>query len=164
MAAEGSVGDCLEGRVGGEQSANKDVVGEDRDYDRNSDEDDALPLTFHNKDDILRKLEVLKQLTHMGSEYVSREKKFTMVNFLIFVQKNVSTIRFQEIKIRPFQDFEKKAFFSLFLMRKRLSSGQKWFLRPYFPLIRGMFLLRSGLRFSFLALEVPEPRVRKRPY
>ena len=38
---------------------------------------------------------------HMGSEYVSREKKFTMVNFFIFVQKNVSTIRFQEIKIRP---------------------------------------------------------------
>ena len=101
---------------------------------------------------------------HMGSEYVSREKKSTMVNFLIFVQKNVSTIRFQEIKIRPFQDFEKKAFFSLFLMRKRLSSGQKWFLRPYFPLIRGMFLLKSGLRFSFRALEVPKPRVRKRPY
>ena len=40
-------------------------------------------------------------------------------------------------------------FFSLFLMRKTLSSGQKWFLRPYFPLIRGMFLLRSGLRFLF---------------
>ena len=100
---------------------------------------------------------------HMGREYVSREKKLPMVNFLIFVQKNVSTIRFQEIKIRPFQDFEKKAFFSLFLMRKRLSSGQKWFLRPYFPLIRGMFLLKSGLRFSFWALEVPEPRVRKRP-
>ena len=27
----------------------------------------------------------------------------------------------------------------------------------------GMFLLRSGLRFSFGALEVPEPRVRKMP-
>ena len=26
-----------------------------------------------------------------------------------------------------------------------------------------MFLLRSGLRFSFRPLEVPEPRVRKRP-
>ena len=48
-------------------------------------------------------------------------------------------------------------------MRKQLFSGQKWFLRPYFPLIRGMFLLRSGLRFSFRALEVPELRVRKRP-
>ena len=36
-------------------------------------------------------------------------------------------------------------------MRKRLSSGQKRFLRLYFPLIRGMCLLRSGLRFSFSA-------------
>ena len=27
-----------------------------------------------------------------------------------------------------------------------------------------MFLLRSGLRFSFRALEVPEPRVRKRSF
>ena len=67
-----------------------------------------------------------------------------MVNFLIFVQKNVSTIRFQEIKIRPFQDFEKKAFFSLFLMRKRLSSGQKWFLRPNF-ILRGMVVFGCGL-------------------
>ena len=47
----------------GEHLAKKDVVGEYNDYDRDSDEDDALPLTFHNKDDILRKLEVLKQLT-----------------------------------------------------------------------------------------------------
>ena len=48
----------------------------------------------------------------------------------------------------------KKAFFSLLLMRKRLSGGQKWFLKPYFPLIRDMFVFRSGLRFSFRALEV----------
>ena len=52
-------------------------------------------------------------------------------------------------------------FFLLFLIRKRLSSGQMWFLRPYFPLIRGIFVFRSGLRFSFWALEVPELRVRK---
>ena len=57
--------------------------------------------------------------------------------------------------------FEKKAFFSLLLMRTRLSGGQKWFLKPYFSLIRGMFVFRSGLRFSFRALKVPEPRVRK---
>ena len=99
---------------------------------------------------------------HMGLKHSSREKKLPMVNFLIFVQKNIYRIRFQEIKIRPLKGFEKKAFFSLFLMRKRLSSGQKWFLRPYFPLNRGIFLLGSGLRFSFRTLEVPEPRVRKR--
>ena len=39
--------------------------------------------------------------SHMGREHASREKKCTMVNFFIFVQKNVSRIRFQEIKIRP---------------------------------------------------------------
>ena len=80
------------------------------------------------------------------------------------MQKNVYRIRFHEIKIGSLEGFEKIEFFSLFLMRKRLYSGQKWFLRPYFPLIRGMFLSRSGLRFSFGALEVPEPRVGKRPY
>ena len=82
----------------------------------------------------------------------------TYGNFFIFVFKNVYRIRFQKIKIGPLKGFEKKAFFSLLLMRKRLSGGQKWFLKPYFPLIRGMFVFRSGLRFSFLALEVPDPR------
>ena len=57
------VGDCREGRVRGEHLVKKDVGSEDDDCDRDSDGDDALPLTFHNKDDILRKLEVLKQLT-----------------------------------------------------------------------------------------------------
>ena len=99
----------------------------------------------------------------MGPERASREKKLPMVIFLIFVHKNVYRIRFQKIKIGPLKGFEKKAFFSLLLMRKRLSGGQKWFLKPYFPLIRGMFVFRSSLRFSFRALEVPEPRVRKRP-
>ena len=86
-----------------------------------------------------------------------------MVIFLIFVYKNVYRIRFHKIKIGPLKGFEKKAFFSLSLMRKRLSGGQKWFLKPYFPLISGTFVFRSGLRFSFRALEVPKPRVRKRP-
>ena len=94
---------------------------------------------------------------HMGLKHASREKKCSMVNFLIFVHKNVYRIRFQKIKIGPLKGFEKKAFFSLLLMRKRLSGGQKWFLKPYFPLIRGIFVFRSGLRFSFRALEVPEP-------
>ena len=83
---------------------------------------------------------------------------------MIFVHKSVYRIKFQKIKIRPLKGFEKKAFFSLLLMRKRLSGGQKWFLKPYFPLIRGMFVFRSGVRFLFGALEVPEPRVRKRRF
>ena len=33
----------------------------------------------------------------------------------------------------------------IFCKQKTLSSGQKWFLMPYFPLIGGMLVLRSGL-------------------
>ena len=36
-----------------------------------------------------------------------------------------------------------RPFFSLFLVRKPLSSDQKWFLRSYVPLIMGMFLLKK---------------------
>ena len=78
-------------------------------------------------------------------------------------RKFCADFKYVNLKIELLQIFEKKSFSSLFLMRKPLSSDQKWFLRPYFPLIRGMFLLRSGLRFLFRALEVPDPRVRKRP-
>ena len=53
---------------------------------------------------------------HMGPEHASREKKLSMVNFLIFGQKNVSTIRFQEIKIRPFGDFEKMRFLCFYII------------------------------------------------
>ena len=60
---------------------------------------------------------------HMGSEYVSREKKLPMVNFLIFVQKNVSTIRFQEIKIRPFGDFEKMRFLCFYIIKSMARKG-----------------------------------------
>ena len=53
---------------------------------------------------------------HMGSEYVSREKKLPRVNFLIFVQTNVCTIRFQEIKICPLKDFEKMRFLCFYII------------------------------------------------
>ena len=59
----------------------------------------------------------------MGREYVSREKKLPMVNFLIFVQKNVSTIRFQEIKIRPFGDFEKMRFLCFYIIKSMAICG-----------------------------------------
>ena len=48
--------------------------------------------------------------THMGREHASREKKCTMVKKFIFMQKNVSRITFQEIKIRPLKAFEKMHF------------------------------------------------------
>ena len=52
-----------------------------------------------------------------------REKKLSMVNFLIFVQKNVSTIRFQEIKIRPFGDFEKMRFLCFYIIKSMARKG-----------------------------------------
>ena len=58
-----------------------------------------------------------------------------MVIFFFCAQKCIYRIRFQEIKTRPSGDFELGPFFSLFLMRNRLSSGQKWLLRAYLPLI-----------------------------
>ena len=101
---------------------------------------------------------------HMGPEDPSSRKKYPifllMPNFRKLQEdsKNVSLqIRSKgPQKLGPFSHFSS--------WEKRLSSGQKWFLRPYFPLIRGMFVLSSGLRFSFRALELPKPRVRKRSF
>ena len=45
-----------------------------------------------------------------------------------------------------------KAFFSILFMRKPLSSDLKWFLRPYFPLIGGIFVLKSDLVFFVLGI------------
>ena len=92
------------------------------------------------------------------------QKKLTGSKIGAIFWQITSRVTTKKLKIGQRGNFEKIEFFSLFLMRKRVSSGQKWFLRPYFPLIRGMFVFRSGLRFSFRALEVPEPRVRKRSF
>ena len=57
---------CEEAEVGFDAGAenkhvdNEDVVDENNDSNRSSDEDDALPLTFHTKDDILRKLQEMQ--------------------------------------------------------------------------------------------------------
>ena len=93
----------------------------------------------------------------MGPEDRSNKKKKTQKSILANVSEIVS------LKIGRSTPKKLRPFFSLFLKRKPLSSGQTWFLRPLSPLIRGMFVLRSGLRFSFQALEVPEQSVRKRP-
>ena len=83
-----------------------------------------IEIQIREKKCLMDSLTTLKDwATHMGSEYVSREKKFTMVNFLIFVQKNVSTIRFQEIKIRPFGDFEKMRFLCFYIIKSMARKG-----------------------------------------
>ena len=77
------------------------------------------------------------------------KKKFTGSKIGAIFCKITSRITTKKLKIGQRGNFEKIDFFSFFLMRKRLSSGQTWFARPYFPLNRGMFVFRSGLRFSF---------------
>ena len=89
-------------------------------------------------------------------------KKFTGSKIGAIFGKITSRVTTKNLKIGQRGLFELGPFFSLFLMRKTLSSGLQWFLRPYFPLIRDMFLLRSGLRFSFWASELPEPRAKRR--
>ena len=104
-------------------------------YDDEKRQDGDYLLTKVNKTNVFL---LFSHKCDMGQEHASREKKCSMVIFFIFVHKNVYRIRFQKIKIGPLKGFENKAFFSLLLMRKRLSGGQKWFLKPYFLLIRGM--------------------------
>ena len=87
------------------------------------------------------------------------EKKNVARWIFLFRHMILCTLRIQNTKVRWWEGFEKMEFSSLFLMRKRLSSGQGWFLSPHFPLIGGIFVFRSGLRFSFRA-----PRVRKRSF
>ena len=105
-------------------------------------------------------------LNEAGHATIAAYKENVFSVFLPFLgpedpSNRKNTHHFLKPNFRKFQDDSKNVslrigskwpqklglFFSLFLMRKRLSSGQKWFLRPYFPLIRGMFLFRSGLRF-----------------
>ena len=102
-------------------------------------------------------------LQTQGPKRLKTPQKFTGSKIGAIFWQITSRVTTKKLKIGQRALFELGPFFSLFLMRKTLSSGQKWFLRPYFPLIRGMFLLRSGLRFSFRALEVPKPKVRKMP-
>ena len=91
----------------------------------------------------------------------NRKKKLTGSKIGAIFWQITWRVTTKNLKIGQGGLFELGPFFSLFLVRKTLSSGQKWFLRPYFPLIRGIFVFWSSLRFLFRALEVPEPRVRK---
>ena len=70
-----------------------------------------------NKDGLKSKSPSLQSETmHLGLKHASREKKLSMVIFFIFVQKNVSRIRFQEIKIRPLKGFEKMRFLCFYII------------------------------------------------
>ena len=69
----------------------------------------------------------------MGPEDLSNRNKIP----IFFFNAKFSEIarRFQNVSLKIESNVPQKLglFFSLFFMRKTLSSGQKWFLRPYFP-------------------------------
>ena len=78
---------------------------------------------------------------------IHQEKKLTMVFFSFLCTKMYLELDSKRSKTGV-KGVLRNRLFLIFLHEKRLSSGQKWFLRPYFPLSRGMFVFRSGLRFS----------------
>ena len=59
---------------------------------------------------------VMTHAEHMGREHASREKKLTMVIFLIFVQINIYIKGFQKMKIRPLKGFEKMRFLCFYII------------------------------------------------
>ena len=97
-----------------------------------------LPILFlqNRNDDMSRKIVLM--YTGFGAIWVlktrqieKRPKNSILANLSKIVR------RFQKCKAlnRAMIASGKKHFFSPFLMRKPLSSGQNWFLRPYFPQI-----------------------------
>ena len=72
----------------------------------------------------------------MGLEDPSnREKKYPSFFFMPNFRKLQADSKYVSLKIGSKGPKKLGPFLSLFLMRKTLSSGQKWFPRPYFPLI-----------------------------
>ena len=84
-----------------------------------------------------------KQFIHTVTYKAENQKEFTGSKIGAIFGKITSRVTTINLKVGQRGLFELGPFFSLFLMRKTLSSGQKWFLRPYFPLIRGMFVFRT---------------------
>ena len=86
---------------------------------------------------------------HMGPEDPSNRKKYPFFLLMPNFRKLRDDSKYVSLKIGSWKPQKLGPFSSLFLMRKTLSSCQKWFLRPFPPLIRGMFPFRNGLRFWF---------------
>ena len=74
-----------------------------------------------------------------------RERKCITVD--VFWNDNVQ-IKNPRAQNRELRGIWENRVFSLFLMRKRLYSGQKWFLRPRFPLFRGIFVFTGSARIE----------------
>ena len=80
-----------------------------------------------------------KRPSHMGHEGDSYETKSPMANFLIFGMVWVVGITTQNFKTGLLQEFEKTCVLYIAMVKKPLSSGQKWFLRRVFPGLGGYF-------------------------
>ena len=65
---------------------------------------------------VLIHLQCFCDAPHMEREHASREKKCTMVIFLIFVQINIYIKGFQKMKIRPLKGFEKMRFLCFYII------------------------------------------------
>ena len=68
-----------------------------------------------------------------------------MVPFFVKLPQD-SPQKFENLATR---EFWKNQLLLIFPLEKTTFQWSKWFLRPNFPLIRGMFVFRIGLRFSF---------------
>ena len=75
---------------------------------------------------------------HMGPEDPSNRKKYPSFFLKPNLRKLQDDSKYISLKIGSKVPQKLGPFVSLFVMRKTLSSGQKWFVRPYFALIRGM--------------------------
>ena len=80
------------------------------------------------------------------------EKKYPSFLLMPNFRKLRDDSKYVSLKIGSWKPQKLGPFSSLFLMRKTLSSGQKWFLRPYFPLIRGMYV--SVEKWSFYKTKI----------
>ena len=85
-----------------------------------------------------------------GSSRPVKSKKDQKIPKISQNPKNQNDSENVSLKIGPRRPGKLGPFFLTFPHEKvTLSSGQKWFLRSYFPLIRGIFLLRMVLDFRF---------------
>ena len=95
---------------------------------------------------------------HMGLKTWFSSTKMSKESVLVWLDL-IWGFQICKSKNPPLEHKNYGPFFSLFLMRKPLSSGQRVFLRPWFLIIGGILVLKSGLGFSFWAQKALEPRI-----
>ena len=87
---------------------------------------------------------------HMGLKTWFSSTKMSKESVLVWLDL-IWGFQICKFKNPPLEHKKYGPFFSLFLMKKPLSHGQRVFLRPWFLIIGGILVLKSGLGFSFWA-------------